>query len=117
MEMKVQKWLVHVMCAAFFMLLGGCGGQDTTVTMTTANASGIVTGRIVDSSTLQPVKNADVDLIANGVRLSTKSSASVRNFQSFFFMIRFPPGYMASTYRSQAEKVYSHEQKSLITPW
>jgi len=74
---NVLKWLLNVSVVGVFLLMvAGCGGQDTTVTMATATANGIVTGKVVDSSTLQPVKNADVVLIANGVKISTKSSAS-----------------------------------------
>lgn len=77
MKRNVLKWLLNVIVMGVFLLMvAGCGGQDTTVTMATATANGIVTGKVVDSSTLQPVKNADVVLIANGVKISTKSNAS-----------------------------------------
>lgn len=72
----VLRGLALVMFTALFMMLTGCGSEGTTVNSTTDSASGIVTGRVIDSSTLQPVKNADVDLLANGVKMTAKSSAS-----------------------------------------
>lgn len=74
MGIKVLRLLMLVMFAAVLMLLGGCG-DDTTV-IQSASASGIVSGRVVDRSTMQPVKNAEVVLIVNGVKTTTRSSSS-----------------------------------------
>ena len=41
-----------------------------------AEPNGIVTGRVIDSITMQPVSDAEVILIANGEKFTTKSSSS-----------------------------------------
>lgn len=69
-----KRWL-QMMFMACFVILTGCGDENNAVTLT-ARASGILTGRIVDSSTMQPVKGADVALIVNGAKMTTASSSS-----------------------------------------
>lgn len=56
-------------------ILSGCG-SDTKVYTSTGAKTGIVTGRVVDSSTMQPIQNADVTLIANGEKMTGKTTVS-----------------------------------------
>lgn len=67
---------VQILIMAVVVMLAGCGDQETTVVLTSADGTGIVTGRIVEGATLQPVKNAEVVLLANGEKSTTQSSAS-----------------------------------------
>lgn len=77
MGMSMPKRWLQVVFTACCVILAGCGDQDTAVTLATSKASGIVTGRIVDSSTMQPVAAAAVVLIVNGAKMSTQSSSSL----------------------------------------
>ena len=72
--MKTKNW-GYLFVAAILLVISGCAGDETTI-IQSSEATGIVTGKVVDSATLQPIANADVVLLANGEKFSTKSSAS-----------------------------------------
>ncbi|ACM18463.1 hypothetical protein Geob_0089 [Geotalea daltonii FRC-32] len=75
MKRNSMMWLVSLVLVTVVALLPGCG-SDTNVYTSTGAKTGIVTGRVVDSSTMQPIANADVTLVANGEKMAGKTSAS-----------------------------------------
>jgi len=65
-----------VLVVVLVLTCGGCGSNDQSVLQANTEPNAIVTGRVIDSSTRQPVGGAEVTLLCNGKKLSATSNNS-----------------------------------------
>ena len=68
--------LLIVLIAAFAVMFNGCKGKSVDVNMEVGDATGNVTGKVIDPQTLQGIGGAEVTLMVNGKKKKTRTSTS-----------------------------------------
>ena len=113
---NTKRCLMLLFLVTAITLLAGCGddNENFNAKIKVADATGIITGKVVDAATLVPIKSAKVVLFVNGTKAETRSSSSTDADLTGTFVFG---GIPAGTHAIRFEAVdYANTERSVTVP-